>query len=97
MGTFGVAKDKGKNTGGANPMDTQVMRARPTGRQILFGILTAALLVFIFTNWDTASVSLFGATLEMPLWLLLGITAAIGYVLGTFTASRRARARAPGK
>lgn len=66
---------------------------RPSGRQIGGGIVTILLIVFIAANSKTVPVSLVFVSVELPMWLVLSITALLGVGVGMLLGSRRAKAK----
>lgn len=75
--------------GGARPEHKE--RFRPSGRQIVGGVIAVALLVFIVTNTDDAHVSLIVRTVTMPLWIALAGTAILGVLVGIGLGARRTK------
>lgn len=75
--------------GGARPEPKQ--KFRPSGRQVLGGIIAVVLLAFIVTNTDTAEVTLVVTTVKMPLWLVLTVTALLGVLVGMGLGARRTK------
>lgn len=75
--------------GGARPEKEE--RFRPTGRQILGAVIALLLLVFIVTNRDSAEVTLVVTSVELPLWLVLAITALLGVLVGMGLGARRTK------
>ncbi len=78
---------------GSDSIDTHVVRSRPSGRQVGAGILVVVLLVFIASNSDSTQISMLGASVELPLWVVLAATALVGFGIGMVVGSRRAKAR----
>jgi uncharacterized integral membrane protein len=76
-------------TGGARPEPKEPFR--PTGRQIGGAVIAVLLIVFIVTNTDDASVTLFVTDVTMPLWLVLTITTLLGVVIGMGLGARRTK------
>ncbi len=66
---------------------------RPTGRQIGGGLIAVILIAFIAANSKTVSVSLVFLSADLPLWLVLAITAVLGFGVGILFGSRRAKAK----
>lgn len=66
---------------------------RPSGRQIGGAIIAVLLIVFIAANSKTVSVNLVFVTADLPLWLVLAVTALLGLGVGMLLGSRRARAK----
>lgn len=66
---------------------------RPTGRQIGGAVIVVLLIVFIAANNDTVPVSLVFVSVELPLWLVLTVTALLGVGVGMLLGSRRAKAK----
>lgn len=75
--------------GGARPEPKE--KFRPSGRQIFGGVIAVLLLVFIVTNTDDANVTLFVTTVTLPLWLVLGVTAGLGVLIGIALGARRTK------
>lgn len=69
---------------------------KPTPRQIIGVLVAIVLVVFIAVNSEDASVSLIVTTVNMPLWLVLAITALVGVGIGMMLGSRRAKAKLRG-
>lgn len=69
----------------------QKERFRPSGRQIVGGVIAVALLVFIVTNRDNAPVTLLAWTFHIPLWLALAATAILGVLVGMGLGARRTK------
>jgi uncharacterized integral membrane protein len=56
----------------------------------VIALLSLALfVVFIIQNWDMGAVTLLGFDVELPVWLLLMIVFALGFIVGYFARSRR--------
>lgn len=66
---------------------------RLNGRQIGGGIIAVLLIVFIAANSKTVPVSLVFVSAELPMWLVLAITAVLGVGIGMLLGSRRAKAK----
>jgi uncharacterized integral membrane protein len=56
------------------------------------GILLVLLLVFVFQNTETTTVDFLMFDIEAPLWVMLGITAVVGMLIGYLAGRRRYRA-----
>lgn len=66
---------------------------RPSGRQIGGGIIAVLLIVFIAANSKTVAVNLVFISADLPLWLVLAVTALLGLGVGMLLGSRRAKAK----
>jgi uncharacterized integral membrane protein len=55
------------------------------------GILLVLLLVFVFQNTETTTVDFLMFDIEAPLWVMLGITAVVGMLIGYLAGRRRYR------
>jgi uncharacterized integral membrane protein len=66
---------------------------RPSGRQIGGAIIGVLMIVFIAANNKTVLVSLVFVSVELPLWLVLAVTALLGLGVGMLLGSRRAKAK----
>jgi uncharacterized integral membrane protein len=79
-----VAKDgKSQQAGEKRGVDPKLVAAL---------VLLAVLLVFIFQNTDSPTLNFLVFEFEAPLWLMLGLTALTGAVIGFFLGRRRYRA-----
>ncbi|WP_354637821.1 LapA family protein [Kitasatospora camelliae] len=61
-------------------------------RTIGVGILAILAVWFIAANTDSVSITLWVATVTLPLWVVLTVTLLVGAVIGIFVARRRGRA-----
>jgi drug/metabolite transporter (DMT)-like permease len=66
---------------------------RPSGRQILGGVVAVVLIVFIAVNSESTEVSFVFFTATMPLWIVLAVTAVLGIGIGMVLGTRRTKAR----
>jgi uncharacterized integral membrane protein len=64
---------------------------RPSGRQILGGVIAVVLIVFIAVNADDTSVNLIVKKVTMPLWVVLAGTALLGVLVGIGVGTRRTK------
>jgi uncharacterized integral membrane protein len=64
---------------------------RPNSRQIIGGVFAVALIIFIAVNNVDAQVNLIVKTVKMPLWLVLAVTALLGFVIGMAFGARRTK------
>jgi uncharacterized integral membrane protein len=64
---------------------------RPSGRQILGGMVGLVLILFIAFNNDDAPVNLIVTKVTMPLWVVLGGTALLGFLVGLAFGARRTK------
>lgn len=55
-------------------------------------VLLAVLLVFVFQNTDSSTIHFLVFDFEAPLWIMLGLTALVGVVIGYLAGRRRYRA-----
>ena len=66
---------------------------RPSGRTIGTGIAVLALMIFVFQNTNTTSVTLLVFQVSFPLWLVLAgtilLSVGVGYALGGRGRSKR--------
>ena len=77
-----------------NPSGAQGMRI--TWRGIVVIAIIFVLGLFAVQNFQTAQVNLFGATLDIPVWLLVIAVFALGVLLGGFVKGMTRRLRKPG-
>ncbi|WP_182346305.1 LapA family protein [Tomitella gaofuii] len=54
-------------------------------------VLAVLAIVFVFTNTNTTSITLYGLHLSGPTWLILLIILAIGWLIGLLTGRKRYR------
>jgi uncharacterized integral membrane protein len=74
----------------ASPESSPVRpRRRVTPRLIAALVVVALAVLFIAQNRDTVQIQLFAATLTSPLWLLFGVLAGLGALIGFLLARRR--------
>ncbi len=66
---------------------------RPSGRQIVGAIIAILLVIFIIANNDDVVVSLVVTDATLPMWLVLGVTALLGFGVGMMMGARRTRAK----
>jgi uncharacterized integral membrane protein len=64
---------------------------RPSGRQVGAGVIGLLLIVFIALNNDDAPVNLVLTKVTMPLWVVLGGTALLGFLVGLAFGARRTK------
>lgn len=80
------------------PIEGSSAQFRLTSAQWLALVLATLALVFILMNRDTTSINFFGATVQAPLWLVLVVIFAVGWLTGVMTTRRkqkRTAAQAP--
>ncbi|MEU1506204.1 LapA family protein [Kitasatospora sp. NPDC005748] len=61
-------------------------------RTIAVAVLAVLAIWFIAANTGSVSITLWIATVTLPLWAVLTVTLAVGLVIGYFLARRRAKA-----
>ena len=66
-------------------------RSRFTAKQVVSGVLVAALVVLVLQNSNNADVHLLLFTASYPMWLVLGGVAVIGFMAGWLFGGRRRR------
>ncbi len=64
---------------------------RPSGRQIVAGIIALLLVIFIATNTKQVEISFIVTSVTMPLWLVLAVTAGLGVLVGMGLGARRTK------
>lgn len=52
-------------------------------------VLLIVAIIFIATNTESATFNIFWVRITQPLWLLLTVTVAVGFVIGWFVGRRR--------
>jgi uncharacterized integral membrane protein len=75
-------KGTGPDTGGG---------FRPSGRQVVGGVIAVVLVVFIAINNDDTSINLLFRKVTLPLWLVLAVTALLGVLVGVGLGTRRTK------
>ncbi|MCB1270479.1 MAG: hypothetical protein M9942_00285 [Microthrixaceae bacterium] len=65
----------------------------PSGKQVGGAIIAVVLLVFIAVNSTSTEVSLIFFSPTLPLWLVLAVTALLGFGVGMLVGGRRTKAR----
>ncbi|MFI8084876.1 LapA family protein [Kitasatospora sp. NPDC086009] len=60
-------------------------------RTIAVAVLAVLAIWFIAANTGSVSITLWVATVTLPLWAVLTVTLAVGLVIGYFLARRRAK------
>jgi len=89
------AREPGPDVEKAAPVEREV-RASRTGAYIRLGIvalIVAFVLVFVFQNTGTVSLSFIAAEFTAPAWLMLLIVLLIGVVVGFFLGRKSKRSR----
>ena len=64
---------------------------RPTGRQIVGGIIAVVLIVFIAANTTDVPINFIFFDVEMSMWLVLAGTALLGVLVGMGLGARRTK------
>jgi uncharacterized integral membrane protein len=64
---------------------------RPSGRQIVGGIIAVVLVVFIASNTTDVEINFIFFKVEMSLWLVLAGTALLGVLVGMGLGARRTK------
>lgn len=77
----------------ANPSGAKGMRI--TWRGIVVIVIVFVLGLFAVQNFQTAQVNLFGATLDIPVWLLVIAVFVLGVFLGGFVKGMTRKLRKP--
>ena len=68
-------------------------REGPSTKLIVAGVIVVLLVVFLLQNADTAKIRFLFLDGTYPLWLLLVVGAALGFVAGWLVAAARGRRR----
>ncbi len=68
-------------------------REGPSTKLIVAGVIVVLLVVFVLQNADTAKIRFLFLDGAYPLWLLLVVGAALGFVAGWLVAAARGRRR----
>jgi uncharacterized integral membrane protein len=66
-------------------------REGPSGKLVALGIVVVLLLIFVIQNTDKSEVDLFLWDANVPIWLVIVIAAALGFVGGWVVALLRRR------
>lgn len=66
---------------------------RPSGRQVGGAVIAVLLIVFIAANSKVVPVSLVFVSVDLPMWMVLAITALFGMGVGMLLGARRAKAK----
>lgn len=64
---------------------------RPSGRQIVGAVVAVLLIVFIAANNENKTINFIVTSVTMPLWLVLAVTALLGFLVGLGFGARRTR------
>lgn len=73
--------------------DWKVRQGGPSGKLVALGIAAVAVLVFILQNTDKANIDFLFWDGDFPLWIVIAVVAALGFVGGWSLAWLRARRR----
>ena len=64
-------------------------RRRAREGMILLNVLVIVAIVFIATNTNRVTFTVFWVDISQPLWMLLTVTVLVGFVIGWFVGRRR--------